>query len=83
MKKIIEITFETERLLIFHRQGRRMRTWCERCDSEVRVVTPVEAASLRGISSGDICREAEAGAIHSVRTAEGEMFICLQSLSNE
>ena len=82
-KKIIEITFETERLTIFHRQGRTIRAWCVRCDAEVRVVTPSEAATLRGVSLSVIYRQAEAGAIHSVRTAGRDVYICLKSLRED
>ena len=79
-KKIIEITVETERLLVFHRQRRIVRAWCVRCASEVEMVTPVEAASLAGVSPSAIYRLAEAGEIHASLTAEEEVFICLKSL---
>ena len=79
-KKTIEITVETERVLVFHRQRRTMLGWCERCASEVEMVTPTEAASLAGVSPAAIYRLAEAGAIHASLTAEEEVFICLKSL---
>jgi hypothetical protein len=79
-RKIIEITVETERLLIFHRQFRTVRAWCVSCDCEVEMVSPVEAASLAGVSPSAIYHRAQAGEIHFGYTAEGEVFICLKSL---
>jgi hypothetical protein len=82
-KKIIEITVETERLVVVHRRYRAMQAWCARCDSQVEMVTPVEAALIVGVSPGVIRRMAEAGAIHSGFTAEGEEVICLKSLRED
>ncbi|HVG34022.1 MAG TPA: hypothetical protein VM911_13115 [Pyrinomonadaceae bacterium] len=80
-KKIIEITVETERLVVVHRRNKAVRGWCERCDSEVEMVTPVEAALIAGFSPSVIRRMVEEGAIHSGFTAEGEEVLCLKSLS--
>jgi hypothetical protein len=82
-KKIIEITVETERLLIVHRRYRAVQGWCARCDSEVEMVSPVEAALIAGVSPDTVSRMAETGAIHSGFTAEGEEVICLKSLREE
>ncbi|HEY6190417.1 MAG TPA: hypothetical protein VIW80_22385 [Pyrinomonadaceae bacterium] len=79
-RKIIEITVETERLLIFHRQFRMWRAWCVSCACDVEMVSPVEAASLAGVSPSIIHQRAQAGKLHSGCTAEGEVFICLKSL---
>lgn len=79
-RRITEITVETERFLILHRQTRRVHIWCARCNSEVETVTPAEAASLAGVSLAVIENWAAAGAIHLGFTAEGEAFICLKSL---
>ena len=79
-KRTIEITVETERVMVFHRQRRTVRAWCVQCASEVEMVTPVEAASLAGVSPSAIYLLAEAGVIHSTLTAEEEVFICLKSL---
>lgn len=79
-KRITEITVETERFLILHRQTRRIRVWCDRCNSEVGTVSPSEAASLAGVSLAAIYSRAAAGAIHSGFNAQGEVFICLKSL---
>jgi hypothetical protein len=79
-RKIIEITVETERLLIFHRQFRTRRGWCVTCDCDVEMVSPVEAASLAGVTPSVIYQRAQSGEFHSGCTAEGEVFICLKSL---
>lgn len=80
-RKIIEITVETERLLIFHRQYRTARGWCASCDCEVEMISPGEAASLAGVSPSVICQRVQTGELHSGCTSEGEVFICLKSLS--
>lgn len=82
-KRIIEITVETERLVVVHRRYRAVKGWCVRCDSEVEMVTLVEAALIAGVSPGVIRRMAEAGAIHSGLTAQGEEVICLDSLRED
>lgn len=82
-KKIIEITVETERLVVVHRRCRAMQGWCVRCNSQVEMVTPVEAALIAGLSPNTIRRMAEAGTIHSGFTAEGEEVICLKSLRED
>jgi len=79
-RKIIEITVETERLLIYHRQFRTVRAWCVSCDCDAEMVSLVEAASLAGVSPSAIYQRAQAGELHSVCTARGEVFICLKSL---
>jgi len=82
-KKIIEITVETERLVVVHRRFRALQAFCARCDSEVEMVTPVEAALIAGVSPSAVRHMAQAGALHSGFTAEGEEVICLKSLRED
>jgi hypothetical protein len=79
-RKIIEITVETERFLIFHRQIRTVRAWCLSCDCEVEMISPVEAASLAGVSPSAIYHRAQSGELHYGCTGGGEVLICLKSL---
>lgn len=79
-KKIIEITVETERLVVVHRRYHVVQAWCARCASQVEMVTPGEAAFLAGVNPNEVRLWVEAGAIHSGLTAEGEEVICLRSL---
>ena len=79
-KRITEITVETERFLILHRETRRVRVWCARCHSDVGTATPSEVAAQAGVSLAAIYAWAAAGEVHLGFTAEGEAFICLKSL---
>jgi len=44
------------------------------------MATPEEAAILTGFSLRAICRQVEAGGLHFRETANGQLFICLNSL---
>jgi hypothetical protein len=79
-KKIIEITVETERLMVIHRRRRALQARCARCASQVEMVTHAEAALLAGLSPSAVRHLAKTGAIHCGLTAEGEEVVCLKSL---
>ncbi len=44
------------------------------------MITAGEAAALRGVSTREIYRWLEEGAIHFIETTKGELFICLKTL---
>jgi hypothetical protein len=57
--------------------------WCPQCAAQVRMVTLEEAMPLTGRSLRAICREVEAGHLHFSETADGQLFICLNSLRTQ
>lgn len=81
-KRRTEITVETETIVCLRRRSHAALTgWCPQCAVEVKLVTPEEAGLLTGFSLRDICRKVEAGCLHFRETADGRLFICLNSLN--
>ena len=81
-KRRTEITVETETIVCLRRRSRTALTaWCPQCATEVKQVTPEEAAMYSGLSLRTIYRKVEADRLHFSETAEGRLFICLNSLN--
>jgi len=81
-KKRIEITVETDRVLII-RQDSSHPAWCAACATEVKMLTAEGAAAVAGLSLRDICRQVDAGQLHFSETPDGRLSICLNSLLGE
>ncbi|MGB7925074.1 MAG: hypothetical protein WCF57_17670 [Pyrinomonadaceae bacterium] len=54
--------------------------WCATCGAGFRMVTPLAATALADISFHRLYRWAETEEIHFSVTAEGSLFVCLDSL---
>lgn len=80
MKRRVEITVETERVLLVRGRSVSYTAWCPGCDARVRMVTAVEAARLSGSSAREIFRRVERGALHFAETPDGELLVCPDSL---
>ena len=80
MKKRMEITVETDRVMLVNSRKSPV-IWCEACAASVRMLTVDEAAALAGASSRSVYRRVEAGQLHFAETVEGRLFICSNSLS--
>jgi hypothetical protein len=78
--KRIEITVETERVLIVRRGQGFVRGWCEACAAQVKMASAGEAASVAGVSQRTIYRWVETEKLHFSETPEGWLLICLNSL---
>ena len=77
--KTTEITFETDELFVIKRRDRSTHGRCETCGTLVQMVTLAEAASIARVSEltgGQI----KARFLHSTKTPEGQVLICLNSL---
>jgi hypothetical protein len=83
LKRIVKFTVEAERTLTFRTRGDRRVARCERCGEEVEMATVDEAARAAGVSELTICRRLEACSLHFTETADGRIFICLDSLLTE
>jgi hypothetical protein len=83
-----EISTQTERLLLFTRDGRKAdlqrypssSTWCRLCSAHVKPITNDEAAILTRVCSSAILRQVEAGLIHYLETSDGRHLVCPNSL---
>ena len=81
-KKRIEITIETERLLVITRRKSATLAMCSQCAGQVEMVTADEASTLAGVSSRTIYRWIEEGKVHFLEPSDGLSLICLNSLYN-
>ncbi|HEX6044829.1 MAG TPA: hypothetical protein VFZ22_10105 [Pyrinomonadaceae bacterium] len=77
MKTRTEITLETERWIAVSRP--RKTRWCPSCANYVEMMSIDDAALFAHVTSRTIFRRVEAGALHSIETAEGLLLICPNS----
>lgn len=81
MKRRTEITVETDRIMVIRRRPEKNVTgWCAACNGESFMFTVDEAAMLLGVTSMTVFRWAEAGRLHWLETAAGQLLICQSSL---
>ncbi|HEV2915130.1 MAG TPA: hypothetical protein VGX92_17770 [Pyrinomonadaceae bacterium] len=82
MKRRIEITIETERVVVVRRRRARksLTLWCRGCGAESLMLTADEAARFAGMSSMAVFRLAEAGHLHWQETGAGALLVCRNSL---
>lgn len=81
MKRRIEITFETRRVLMAAAgRAAACEGWCGPCGARALLLTPEAAARLTGASAREIFRRVEAGQLHFTETGAGELLICRNSL---
>ena len=79
MRKITEITIETDRLLVVNRH-KRVVAWCAPCARHREMLATDDAAIAARVKSSTIFRWAESGRIHCTETPEGLLLICPDSL---
>ena len=81
-KSRIEIITETTREITFRLESRRARAFlrekCSACGAELFTLN--EAVQCSGRIWDEIVRLVENGSIHSVETAQGEIYVCAGSL---
>ena len=75
----LEVTVQTERILIIRRQRLR-RVWCQHCRREVDAISPQEAASLAGGERHALSGNIGSDDWHFCEGANGEPLVCLESL---
>ena len=78
--KVTEIIIEKDEFAVIQRVGKRTSGWCSRCASQVREITPGEAARIAEVSPRTVYRWIEAGQLHFRETADGQLLVCLNSL---
>ena len=76
MKKITEITFETEELVAIKARC-SFKGFCQRCSAQVEMVPTEVAAMLTGLGEREIFRRIEKGEIHFLEAER--VFVCLDS----
>lgn len=79
-KRTMIISVERERVVEIRRRGRADEGWCEQCRLFTPLLKPEEFAASACLASSEVLRLLEAGRLHPVRTAEGSLSICINSL---
>jgi len=77
----MEVTIETDRILVIKRRKSSVLAWCPKCFQQVPMVAPDEAAVMIHVSSRKIYRWIEADKLHFTETSEGMLLICFNSLA--
>lgn len=70
---------ETLQVVIIKRSAVAEQRKCSECSETSGLITPHEAAAIRGVSTRVIYRWLEDRSIHFVETDDGELFICLRT----
>jgi hypothetical protein len=78
--RTIEISVETDEFFVIKRVGSPVVVGCPQCAEAASMMTPEEAARLTGLSCREISRRVEVGLVHFSETADGLLFICINSL---
>ena len=79
-KRTTKVTVETERTFIFRSRDDKQSGWCAMCGAEAEMLTLEAAARDASVSQLTICRRIEVRSLHITETADGRVFICLNSL---
>ena len=75
--KTTEITVETDEFFVVRRRDRLVHRRCVACGKVVQMVTVHEMTSIAG---EELNGEQEARFLHAIRTPDGQVLICLNSL---
>src|SRR5262249_16470094 len=78
MRRRRSITLETEKIVI--RGDLRDVNWCHKCAASTLMLPAERAGMLLGEHIESLVREAEQGKVHSMRTSNGILMVCLKSL---
>ncbi len=82
-KKTTIVTFESRERLTIRPGAPSFFAWCERCGTDVLMVTPNEAAARAGADSRAIFRGVESGEIHFIEGDNGSLLVCLKSMRHK
>jgi hypothetical protein len=79
MSKRTTITIETETLVILQSKSAGW-SWCADCAARVRTLRPSHLLHLRSLNLSPAQTPAQMPALHWIRSPDGSMRICLNSL---
>jgi hypothetical protein len=77
--KRVEVTVDTDEVLVIRRPAVAILAWCGKCSAQVRMITVDQAAAAAGVSPRVIFRRLEAGRIHFTETVD-DVLICANSI---
>jgi hypothetical protein len=78
-RKRIEITFETDRVVII-RRNRPTRAQCQECGSEADMLDMTTAAEFIGMTDGMLRDLMNTQELHVGQSPDGSLRVCLESL---
>ena len=81
IKRRTKIIAEIERRISIKITGKSNRFFCFICRKQNEMISINEAASRRRETWREIVRQIETGEIHSIETANGEIYVCAESIS--
>lgn len=81
IKRRTKIISEIERRVSIKVTRKSNRFFCFLCREQNEMISINEAASRRQQTWREIVRQIETGEIHSMETANGEIYVCAKSIS--
>jgi hypothetical protein len=81
-KRRIEITIETEQVVLLHQRQESVTAWCPVCADSVQMLTLEEVAVLTSLHPQDFSDQAAGGQFHFTEIPEGQLWVCLNSVLN-
>jgi len=79
MAKRTRISIETDSLLVL--RGREsLRAWCPQCGAEAELIPLNEVGVVSNLPSAEVQAWMESPDLHHIRTVEGAVLICLNSM---
>lgn len=83
-RRKIQITVESNHLLILRQRKTITKSWCEACEMQVEMLTVSDNTDLALTKWRDLVNQAEGRQVHVVRHSEtGLTLVCLNSLMAE
>lgn len=77
-----EIEFESHELTVIRvRRSQTVTAFCALCEKKVRHLSVARAAAVLRLSETAVFRLVESGAVHSMETASGRLYLCGNSVS--
>lgn len=75
-----EITVEQHQLLVIHTPAVEGNIRCAVCTTQGLMASAEDTASLLSMTRREVYRAVETGDVHFIETADGLLFICIESL---
>ena len=79
VRRRIQITVETESVLVLRRRAVLCRAWCAGCFATTTFAPFAEACELTASDAATVRRLLAAGRLHSTTAPDGSTLVCLRS----
>lgn len=75
-KKVLITTATSEIFVVRRPRQKTFREFCPQCETEMEMLDFNSAVTFFRIRAHELIRQIEAGAIHSIETVNGHLFVC-------